>query len=47
VDHVAVEINWWYFLLLNIGTFITCTLMLFLPTLVITKLTPIRTLKFD
>jgi lipoprotein-releasing system permease protein len=47
VDFVAVEFNWYYFLLLNIGTLITCALMLFLPTLIITKLTPIKTLKFD
>jgi lipoprotein-releasing system permease protein len=47
VDYVAIEINWYYFLLLNIGTFITCALMLLLPTLIITKLTPIKTLKFD
>lgn len=47
VDAVAIEINWYYFLLLNLGTFITCACMLFLPTLIITRLTPIRTLKFD
>lgn len=47
VDAVAIEINWYYFLLLNIGTFVTCALMLLLPTLIITKLTPIKTLKFD
>ncbi len=47
VDFVAVEFNWYYFLLLNAGTLITCALMLFLPTLIITKLTPIKTLKFD
>ncbi len=47
VDHVAIEINWLYFLGLNAGTFVVCALMLFLPTLIITKLTPLRTLKFD
>jgi lipoprotein-releasing system permease protein len=47
VDYVAVDINWFYFLLLNIGTFVTCVVMLSLPTLIITKLTPIKTLRFD
>ena len=47
VDYVAIDINWYYFLLLNVGTFITCVVMLFLPTLILTKLTPIKTLKFD
>lgn len=47
VDAVAVNINWLYFLLLNIGSFLTCALMMLLPTLIITRLTPIKTLKFD
>jgi len=47
VDHVVVDINWWYFLLLNLGTFAVCALMLILPTFIITRLTPVRTLKFD
>jgi lipoprotein-releasing system permease protein len=47
VDHVAIEINWLYFLLLNIGTFAVCGLMLILPTLILTRLTPVKTLKFD
>lgn len=47
VDYVAIEINWMYFLFLNVGTFAVCALMLFLPTLIITRLTPIKTLKFD
>ncbi|MEO6302770.1 MAG: FtsX-like permease family protein, partial [Bacteroidia bacterium] len=47
VEYVAVDINWMYFLGLSIGTFIVCFIMLLLPTLIITKLTPIKTLKFD
>ena len=47
VEYVAIDINWLYFLGLSIGTFITCFVMLLLPTLIITKLTPIKTLKFD
>ncbi len=47
VEYVAIEINWLYFLVLNAGTFLICFIMLLLPTLIITKLTPIKTLKFD
>jgi len=47
VDYVAIDINWYYILLLNAGTFITCMIMLLLPTLIISKLTPIKTLRFD
>lgn len=47
VDQVAIELNWLFYLLLNIGTVLVCMLMLFLPTLIITKITPIKTLRFD
>ncbi|MBA3663144.1 MAG: ABC transporter permease [Bacteroidetes bacterium] len=47
VDYVAIDINWLYFLILNAGTFLICILMLFLPTILISKLTPIKTLRFD
>ncbi len=47
VDYVAVDINWLFYLLLNAGTFFVCCLVLFLPTMLITRLTPVRTLKFD
>lgn len=47
VDFVAVQFNLSLILLLNIGTFLTCLLMLLLPTIIISKLTPIKTLKFD
>lgn len=47
VDKVAIELNWLFYLLLNAGTITVCILMLFLPTLIITKITPIKTLRFD
>jgi lipoprotein-releasing system permease protein len=47
VDHVAVDINWLYFLYLNLGTAVACIGMLLLPTLIISKLTPVKTLRFD
>jgi lipoprotein-releasing system permease protein len=47
IDHVAVEINWFYFLLLNVGTFIVCVSVLFFPTVLVSKLTPVKTLRFD
>ena len=47
VDYVAVDINWLWYLILNAGTLAVCCLVLYLPTVVVTRLTPIRTLKFD
>jgi lipoprotein-releasing system permease protein len=47
IDAVAVEINWLFYALLNAGTILVCVLMLFLPTLILTKITPVKTLRFD
>lgn len=47
VDYVAVDLNWLYYVLVNTGTFLVCCLVLYLPTILVTRLTPIRTLKFD
>lgn len=47
VDYVPVIFNVWYIVLLNIGIILSCLLMMFFPTLILTRLTPIRTLKFD
>jgi len=47
VEHVAIEINWMYFLYLNLGTLAVCLLVLLLPTLVLSRLTPVKTLRLD
>jgi lipoprotein-releasing system permease protein len=47
VDQVAIDLNWMSYLLLNIGTAAVCLIMLIFPTLIITKITPIKTLRFD
>lgn len=47
VDHWAIYFNWPYILYLNVGTLIACGLMLLLPTLLLTRLTPLKTLKMD
>ncbi len=46
-DHVAIELNWLYFLYLNLGTLLVCLLVLVLPTLVLNRLTPLKTLRLD
>lgn len=47
VEHVAIEINWMYFLYLNLGTLAVCLLVLLLPTLLLSRLTPVKTLRLD
>ncbi len=47
LDAVPIELNFWYILLLNIGTIILCTAALIIPSYVVTKISPIKALKFD
>lgn len=47
LDAVPVEIKWGQIALLNIGTLLVCTAALLIPSYVITKISPIKALKFD
>lgn len=46
VSYVPIHLSWGYFVLLNIGTFIFCTLMLIIPSYVITRITPVKAIRF-
>ena len=47
LDAVPVELNFWHIGLLNIGTIVLCTAALIIPSYVVTKISPIKALKFD
>lgn len=47
VDTVPIYINWFYIILLNIGTLVLCLLMLLVPTYIISKISPVKSLRFD
>ena len=47
VSEAPVYIDFWYILLLNICTLLLCLLMLILPTLLITKIDPVKSIKFE
>jgi lipoprotein-releasing system permease protein len=47
VEYVPVIFNVTYILLLNAGIILSCMLMMFFPTLILTRITPIKTLRFD
>ncbi|WP_416446605.1 ABC transporter permease [Leeuwenhoekiella sp. A16] len=47
VTEAPVYLDWGYILLLNIGTFILCAAMLLIPSYIITKISPVKTIKFD
>ncbi len=47
LTHVPVNFEWSYILILNLGTIVLCTLMLVLPTYVITKISAVKAIRFN
>lgn len=47
VNVAPVDINWFYIVLLNMGTILICALVLIIPSYIITKVSPVKALKFD
>jgi lipoprotein-releasing system permease protein len=47
VAYVPVIFNMFYIIELNVGIILCCMLMMFFPTLILTRITPIKTLRFD
>ena len=47
VTEAPVYIDWFYIFLLNVGTFLLCAAMLLIPSYIITKISPVKTIKFD
>jgi len=44
---IPVHIGLDYILLLNIGTFVACFLMLLIPSIIITKISPVKAIRFE
>jgi lipoprotein-releasing system permease protein len=47
VNQAPVYLNWDYILLLNLGTIVICLLVLLIPSYIITKISPIKAIKFE
>jgi lipoprotein-releasing system permease protein len=47
VTEIPVYIGWEYILGVNIGTLVLCLLMLLIPSIIITKISPVKAMKFD
>ncbi|WP_309612483.1 FtsX-like permease family protein [Flavobacterium sp.] len=47
VNIAPVDINLFYILLLNIGTVVICLLVLLIPSFIITKITPSKSIRFE
>jgi lipoprotein-releasing system permease protein len=47
VSEVPVNIDWNHVLFLNLGTVAVCLVVLILPTILVTRITPVKAIKFD
>lgn len=47
VTEAPVFITWWHVALLNAGTFILCMLVLIIPTYVVSKISPVKAMRFE
>jgi lipoprotein-releasing system permease protein len=47
VNQAPVNINLWSILLLNLGTITICLLVLLIPSYIITKISPVKAIKFS
>lgn len=47
VSQAPVYFNIWYILLLNLGTIVICFLVLLIPSYIITKISPVKAIRYD
>lgn len=47
LSSVPIELNWWYIVMLNIGTLLLWILMLLLPTMLINNIRPSKSIRFE
>ncbi|MBI9041252.1 FtsX-like permease family protein [Lutibacter sp.] len=47
VSEAPIYLNFGYIILLNFGTLILCLLMLIIPTIIISKISPVKAIKFE
>ena len=47
ISYIPIHLSLEYILVLNAGTLAVCVLMMMLPTIIVTKITPIRALRFS
>ena len=47
VSDAPVDLNWFYILILNCGTILICLLVLLIPSYIITKISPVKAIRFD
>jgi lipoprotein-releasing system permease protein len=46
IPYVPINLEWGYFLALNVGTLALCTLALIIPSIVVGSISPVKAIKF-
>ncbi len=47
VNEAPIYLHWDYILILNLGTFLLCLLMLLIPSYIISKISPVKAMRFE
>lgn len=47
VTEMPVYISWWHVTVLNLGTFVVCLLALIIPTIIVSKISPVKAMRFE
>lgn len=47
VSVVPINLNWFHLLTLNVATMVVCFLMLIIPSMIVTRVTPVKAIRFD
>ena len=47
IDYIPVSIDWITVVVLNVGVLVLCTLMLLIPSYIITKISPVKAIRFE
>jgi lipoprotein-releasing system permease protein len=47
LSQVPIQLDLWHVLILNIGTLIVCVVALIIPSYVITRINPVKAIRFD
>ncbi|MBR5053526.1 MAG: ABC transporter permease, partial [Bacteroidaceae bacterium] len=47
VEAVPVMINWWWVLAIDLGTLVLCGLAMIVPSLVVSNITPAKSIRFE
>jgi lipoprotein-releasing system permease protein len=47
LSYVPVNIDWLRYILINVGTFLVCAPIIFLPTLMVVKISPVKAIRLD